>query len=626
MKRRNLILAAIAMMASCNSVEPVVEPAIDRFVSNIEPVDTKTALSTGNQICWSEGDQIAIFRCTTVADRFALESSAAGKSSGSFVLVEASKSEAAETLQANVAVYPYSEDYKCSYHAYSGSFRISNVIFPATQEYRMMSFAPNSLVMAAVSDRDDYNLNFRNVGGVLLLKVKGNEKLMSISVKGNSGESIAGPAEIAINPTDQAVSVTMKDSKSRTVTLDCGEGVQLRSQNSEMFYIALPPVEFTNGFTVTLEAESGLTRHFSAIVPNNLGRSKMLVMPEIVFGEIAGQSETVDLSAKGTANCYIVSSAGSYSFLAAKGNTSRTLENIGSCEVLWESFGTDEAPKEGDLIPFLGYKDNRIYFETNPEFREGNAVIAAYDKEGEILWSWHIWMTDMPKDQIYRNGAGTFMDRNLGALSASAGGIGSLGLLYQWGRKDPFLGSSSILKGIVAASTLEWPEAVASDASCGTIEFAVANPTTFVTMNEKNFDWYYTGSSSTNNSRWGAGKTIYDPCPRGWRVPNGGSSGSWAKVCGTSSSISDFAFLNSKKGMDLGGIFGSDASIWFPTAGYRHCQDGNLYGVGVMSISSTTTPGNAMDIMHSMGSSAIVYPCITDYDPAYALSVRCVKE
>ena len=45
------------------------------------------------------------------------------------------------------------------------------------------------------------------------------------------------------------------------------------------------------------------------------------------------------------------------------------------------------------------------------------------------------------------------MDRNLGATSAALGDVGALGLLYQWGRKDPFLGSLSITESEVAAST-----------------------------------------------------------------------------------------------------------------------------------------------------------------------------
>ena len=48
-------------------------------------------------------------------------------------------------------------------------------------------------------------------------------------------------------------------------------------------------------------------------------------------------------------------------------------------------------------------------------------MIAAKDAEGKILWSWHIWMTDLPMGQVYWRNAGTMMDRNLGALSATPG-------------------------------------------------------------------------------------------------------------------------------------------------------------------------------------------------------------
>ena len=125
------------------------------------------------------------------------------------------------------------------------------------------------------------------------------------------------------------------------------------------------------------------------------------------------------------------------------------------------------------------------------------------------------------------------MDRNLGATSATPGDVGALGLLYQWGRKDPFLGSSSISSDIEAKSTGTWPSAVSSDSSNGTIAYATANPTTFITRNNSNYDWYYTGSGTNDNTRWttsAATKSIYDPCPAGWRVPDGGSNGVWSKA------------------------------------------------------------------------------------------------
>ena len=97
---------------------------------------------------------------------------------------------------------------------------------------------------------------------------------------------------------------------------------------------------------------------------------------------------------------------------------------------------------EVSIIAYRNAESGEIHFTTGD--MEGNALIALCNADGDILWSWHIWFTDDPRGQEYYNNAGTMMDRNLGATSATPGDVGALGLLYQWGRKDPFLGSSSI--------------------------------------------------------------------------------------------------------------------------------------------------------------------------------------
>ncbi|BEV04826.1 T9SS type A sorting domain-containing protein [Chryseobacterium gambrini] len=90
--------------------------------------------------------------------------------------------------------------------------------------------------------------------------------------------------------------------------------------------------------------------------------------------------------------------------------------------------------------------------------KKGNAVIA-FRVDGEIYWSWHVWVTDDPSNgsayKSYPNVKrqkvdGTietipdeewgWMDRNLGAVSSSITANDwnrNGGLLYQWGRKDP---------------------------------------------------------------------------------------------------------------------------------------------------------------------------------------------
>jgi uncharacterized protein (TIGR02145 family) len=336
-------------------------------------------------------------------------------------------------------------------------------------------------------------------------------------------------------------------------------------------------------------------------------------------------SGAISLSDAGTANSYIVSSTGTYSIPAVKGNSSESVGSVASAEVLWETFGTDENVIKGNLISGAQYENGQIYFKTADSYREGNAVIAAKDASGTILWSWHIWLTDQPQGQIYNNNAGTMMDRNLGATSATAGDVGALGLLYQWGRKDPFLGSSSISSKVETQSTITWPSPVSTDFSNGTIEYAISHPTTFIKYNTINYDWYYTGFSSTDDTRWQSEKTIYDPCPAGWRVPDGGDNGVWATAKGSSSSYTR-SYDSTNEGMNFSGDFGLASTIWYPASGYRGSSDGALYNVGRNGYCWSVTPDNIFSACNlSFNYNGYVFPALFD-NRAQGQSVRCLQE
>ncbi len=108
----------------------------------------------------------------------------------------------------------------------------------------------------------------------------------------------------------------------------------------------------------------------------------------------------------------------------------------------------------------------------------GNALIAAYNDStctGDILWSWHIWATDLPIEEdaieYYHynwdsNGINTdsfvagplVMMCSLGALAErpTTSGVfdtGTYGMLYQWGRKDPFPPIKTTNKGTNGQAT-----------------------------------------------------------------------------------------------------------------------------------------------------------------------------
>ena len=290
-------------------------------------------------------------------------------------------------------------------------------------------------------------------------------------------------------------------------------------------------------------------------------------------------SKGTDLSAVEAANCYMVNQGGVYSFRLAKAGKGSDLAGVKSVRVLWETMGTSVAPKPLTLISATGILDNYAVFEVPSDFQEGNAVVAAYDEANEIVWSWHIWLTndeiagenyyEKLADGSFGTLAGVVMDRNLGALSKEPNTVQAFGLMYQWGRKDPFMGSAYLADNSYAAATRSF-NAVLSDNQFGNLEFAAKNPNVFIAGNERG-DWL----AQKNNNLWNnGGKTENDPCPPGWRIPDGGTgingvqAGLWAKIGLSPYGKTDLPtwYQYGWKGMTFQ-ISDNAQSSWYPLAG-----------------------------------------------------------
>lgn len=325
--------------------------------------------------------------------------------------------------------------------------------------------------------------------------------------------------------------------------------------------------------------------------------------------------EVVDLSLSGTANCYLVKKSGDYKFKAVQGNSTTAVGVPATASVLWESFGTTTAPNAGEIIESASYEDGYVIFSTPSCFNDGNAVIAVKDASGQILWSWHIWCcSEGYVEQSYANDAGIMMDRNLGATSAlPSDGTKTFGLLYQWGRKDPFLPGT--------ASSQEWPAPdLNMDDTKATIEYSVQNPMNFMTIKSSyGKEWFYSGSNYCDITRWsGNAKTIYDPCPEGWKVPDGNfmKKAGFAENGYSRPDLSDGFYLPT----DI-----CPEGAWFPMAGYIYGYHGS-YKTDRGHIWTTTNGDRTSPYFLSM----YYYSVIADWDgwfePASAFSVRCIKE
>lgn len=349
-------------------------------------------------------------------------------------------------------------------------------------------------------------------------------------------------------------------------------------------------------FTVSAVENETLAPMPAATVTVTASTGERSVSRKLQVSQEAGKEKIVDLSEAGTSNCYLVTAAGNYSFDATVRGNGATTEGLDaptaiagtSAAVVWQS-----AP---GLISGVTLADGRISFKIAGP---GNAVIAV--KDGAILWSWHIWYPEAEVAGLNSKTGYEVMNMNLGAMHNTPGDVGSYGLLYQWGRKDPFPAAPT-LTGTTATvgapiydgdnNEIKITNSSQSSTADNNLAFAIANPTVCLS-NYAQFstsrDWLQADAS--NDALWGnpkgaernetndflnkGAKSFYDPCPVGWRVPpadvfrNFTASGGYAWV------IDDFDIADisgdgakSLADYDYGWTFNlsDSASSYFPAA------------------------------------------------------------
>jgi hypothetical protein len=364
-----------------------------------------------------------------------------------------------------------------------------------------------------------------------------------------------------------------------------------------------------------------------------------------------------------TSNCYIVAPGGSITIpVNVKGNANGPLPPDASSTVLagtgLDAFQTTAAATVSVLwqtatglisVGTFNTTTQTVTISAPSTTTTGNGVVAAYDASNNVLWSWHIWVTDyIPNSaanvNAYIYNSRHWMDRNLGATTTTAATVTTLGLLYQWGRKDPFPGSTSVnTEG--QEPTLVGTFTSVTKTQVTETGFNLANtilyPLTFYYGTSDNiYDWYSVTGSAHNDALWGGAsttttptaKTIFDPCPAGWRVPTWKNSISpWTGFGTYNTSLGDvyneytyFPWYSTAWETGYGRIYNLANNTYYPAAGYRSAGSGALYNVGGRGLYWSASPyagyGFALTF-DSGGVSPAGYGHRAD-----GFSVRCVQE
>lgn len=339
-----------------------------------------------------------------------------------------------------------------------------------------------------------------------------------------------------------------------------------------------------------------------------------------------------------SANCYVINGYGTYYLPLVYGNslqngnyitptpfvnhnnttiTSAIIEpnQTKTTEVLWTT-----SPNLITNLQINTPEQNYLFFEVKKEYiKKGNAVIAI-KVNNTIVWSYHIWITDDNLTLQPQTLGKKFMPVNLGWLSyesnttnrylsrtclvravqnesnlISQARILQTGhfeskisdgesLYYQWGRKDPMKEGHSYSTSKVSVAQ------------------AIQNPMTFYSPSSN--DWFISTNFTNNLWSYNGNKTIYDPSPVGYKIPERFTG--FAKA--------NFNEYNSPKGVR----HKTETNLFFPASG-KIGFGGNGTQIivankdrgGIYYSATHANNGNAFTIMNfqwtTIGNSFVMY-------------------
>ena len=608
MKKSFIYIAALTLIAACNKAEsPVPSQESSIITAQIEQeTATKTYMDAHNNIRWSEGDQIVGFMKSSLGLKYRILSSSVGKTSASFEKVSGSDGNinAGTEWNHNIVYYPYSDAVQA---AKAGTSYTLDIVLPSEQTYVPESFGNGAMVMVAVSEDND--ITFRNVLGGMKLQLKGTQEVKSIKLQGKNNEKLSGAATVTAYADETKPAITMASGASNTVTLNCGNGVQLNESTATEFIIALPPVLFSKGFKVTITDADSKTYTVETDKANTVLRSSILTMPAFKLGEAPSED-----SGEGVVEVVILDRTS----LTMAPNTSYTFEidvdpfDVSDKTLTWSSSAPSVAKVDQD--------------GTVTSLSDGTAVISAVAVGGASasctvkVVSCITPTADYIDEYGVNHGKGIAIGNtvwapvNCGYKAATSEGKGfPYGKLYQWGRKYGQGYSESYDESV--------PELVE-----GPVMQSVA-------QSEENKDKFYYVSVSPNDwskvkkdDLWNSGteddpvKTKYDPCPEGWRVPT------YAELYELNNNYSSFMTVGEQKGRYFCGDYtylGNAPQVFFPAAGYRSNDGGAAYYRGSYGYYWSSSTGNTRADYLYFGSGDVD---MGSSRRAYGSSVRCVQE
>lgn len=550
MKKIFTSIMAIAALVSCNQDNINDNTSVEgtsRFPLLQAEVDQTKTILDGTQVKFKEGDCISVFngivsetdhhghckyQCIDVKDGVATFEWMAGIDETKNPAVPFNEYEPAGDVDI-VATYPNRSAATSAFEPAGEAYGEGTVMIRMTATGTASGddpFVSTSLPIIACAPQGQM-LKFKHTCGLLELTMKGTATIKKVQMA--SEKVISGNASVEYASDEPVLTVvgTGDASSDTKITYTYTNGVALTEAGTKL-YFGLPVGTHDLTFTFTdtdgnsmVKTAKGLKIDRAVITPSELEYAPAV-------------AEVTDLSANGSyANCYVVTAAGEYTFDAKKPDGVA----VTGVKATWIWAAGNECTTAGNLpasmMSGIKYADGKISFSVPQEYKGGNVVVGLVNADNSLEYTWHVWLTSSDLQDVIVSGI-TVMDRNLGAickydvttetvLSNMQYGRGNY---YQWGRKDPILGSRNAGGNAALTTSGGNNQAYVINTGAGiknvsgweiaetaglTTEEAAAKPLVYVSTNTgvANYD------ANDKSTPW-CSRSNANPCPYGYRVMN----------------------------------------------------------------------------------------------------------
>ena len=447
--------------------------------------------------------------------------------------------------------------------------------YDAKEQKMTLSFPKSSMIsdLPMVASSQGSLFAFENLFGGIVVRPYDIQNsgicIKSVSVTSKDGRAIGSDATVDL----KTMKVTAFEGKDMSVTMTLDEPQEISSGGwtswsthasaafaCKEFSVLVPCGDYPSGLEVSLTDTKGRSYTFEtgALTVSEGVLTPMPYMPLTTYYgsvncvRVAPQTTSVQVD---VTPYYTIDKAFTHKGLKVQSSSSV----VSSAQVVWQQEYGSKAEdvmataQSGTVIPsgstlaLDNTEDGKILLTVPLTGAAGNALVAIKDSEGTVLWSFHIWVSDALDVPCNTSEGGqyTLMDRNLGATSVNDRSMtteelirNSFGLFYQWGRKDPFPRlvhrTARVTANSYSANLPYTNSVLRGDRTIGSIAYTLRNPDHRIWMdNGSGCNWltsyvselwgfHYSNVSLdrmvTENQRKDGVKTVYDPCPAGYRV------------------------------------------------------------------------------------------------------------